>query len=258
MKDKSKEKQWLLKNSDAYKKYENWYGRRLTLTRRISDFPAGLRCLDVGSGMGLFSIFLALNGFEVSAIEPDDELIERSKDNLRIMNVNCNVVKGYAEDIPFEDNYFDGVFSSSVLEHVEDWRSALAEKVRVLKPGGIFYLFTTNRQCPIQDEVNDFPFFSWLPQKIQQHYIQYYMNHRPDKINYTRHPVRFFFTYGQLKNELKRLNCHSYEAYDLYNPDYFVGCRKAIRWIIPLLKNPLIRWALHFRGSITLYAQKLK
>ena len=104
MRDKSKEKQWLVKNANAYKKYENWYSRRLTLIRRLSDFPPGLRCLDVGSGMGLFCIFLALSGFDVSAIEPDDELIERSKDNFEIMNVWCDVRKGKAEDIPFEDN----------------------------------------------------------------------------------------------------------------------------------------------------------
>ena len=186
----------MLKNDNAYKEYENWFSRRLTLIRRITDFPPGLRCLDVGSGMGLFSIFLTLNGFDVSAIEPDDELIERSKDNSKIMNVWCDVRKGKAENIPFEENSFDGVFSSTVLEHVDDWRRALAEMVRVLNPGGVLYLCTTNRQCPIQNEVNNFPLFPWLPAKLQQRYIQYCMNHRPDKINYTQFPVRFFLLMG--------------------------------------------------------------
>lgn len=257
MRDKSKEHQWLVKNDDAYKKYESWFIRRLTLIRRISLFPPGRRCLDIGSGMGLFSIFLVLNGFDVSAIEPDDELIDRSKDNFRIMNVNCSVRKGKAEDIPFEDNYFDGVFSSATLEHVEDWSRALAESIRVLKPGGILYLFTTNRQCPIQNEVNDFLFFSWLPQKLQRRYVRYCLDHRPGKINYTQFPVRFFFTYGQLKKELATLNCRSFEAYDLYNPDYFVGWRKGLRWIVPFLRSPFVRWGLHFYGDLTLYAQKL-
>ena len=258
MRDKSKEKQWLLKNEDAYKKNENWYSRRLTLIRRITDFPSGLRCLDVGSGMGLFSIFLALNRFDVSAIEPDDELIERSKDNFNIMNVKCNVQKGKAENIPFKSNSFDGVFSSSVLEHVNDWRLALAEMVRVLKPGGIFYLFTSNRQCLFQNEVNDFPFFSWLPQNFQRRYVQYCIKYRPDKINFTQFPVRVFFTYGQHKNELRKLNCYPYEAYELYNPNYFIGWRKGLRCILSLLKNPLILWAIHFRErGITLYARKL-
>jgi SAM-dependent methyltransferase len=38
--------------------------------------------------------------------------------------------------IPFDDNTFDLVFSNSVLEHVQDLTSALAEISRVLKPGG--------------------------------------------------------------------------------------------------------------------------
>lgn len=258
MRDKSKEHQWLLKNDDAYKKYESWFIRRLTLIRRISTFPPGLRCLDVGSGMGLFSIFLALNGFDVSAIEPDDELIDRCKDNFRTMNVNCSVRKGNAEDIPFEDGYFDGVFSSSTLEHVEDWRGALAEGIRVLRPGGILYLFTSNRQCPFQDEVNGFPFFSWLPQDLQRRYIRYCLDHRRDKINYTQFPVRFFFTYGQVKDELARLNCRTFETFDLFNPDYFIGWRKGLRWIVPFLRFPFIRWVLHFKGGLALYAQKVR
>jgi len=257
--DKSKEKQWLLKNKDAYKKYENWYYRRLTLIRRIRNFPPGLTCLDVGSGMGFFSIFLATNGFGVSAIEPDGELIERCKDNFKIMNISCNVKKGVAEEIPYNDNMFDGVFASSVLEHVADWKESLKEMTRVLKPGGILYVSTTNKQCPLQDEVNDFPLFSWIPLKYQQSYVQYCMAKKPDKINYTRYPVRYFFTYRQLCNELKKLNSVCYEPVDLYNRDYFPFWNKGLNYVTDMAMNSFVKWTLRFREkNITLYAQKVK
>lgn len=42
-----------------------------------------------------------------------------------------------AADLPFEDDYFDLVFSSNVLEHVELLDVAFAEMKRVLAPGGI-------------------------------------------------------------------------------------------------------------------------
>ncbi|MBO94563.1 MAG: hypothetical protein CMI32_06670 [Opitutales bacterium] len=41
-----------------------------------------------------------------------------------------------AADLPFEDDYFDLVFSSNVLEHVEQLDEAFAEMKRVLAPGG--------------------------------------------------------------------------------------------------------------------------
>ena len=42
-----------------------------------------------------------------------------------------------AADLPFEDDYFDLVFSSNVLEHVEQLNEAFVEMKRVLAPGGI-------------------------------------------------------------------------------------------------------------------------
>ena len=42
------------------------------------------------------------------------------------------------QSIPFEDNYFDFVYSKSVLEHVYNTENFLSESLRVLKPGGTF------------------------------------------------------------------------------------------------------------------------
>lgn len=41
------------------------------------------------------------------------------------------------QDIPYEDNYFDVIYCSHVLEHVKDDKKAMSELYRVLKPGGI-------------------------------------------------------------------------------------------------------------------------
>jgi ubiquinone/menaquinone biosynthesis C-methylase UbiE len=43
-----------------------------------------------------------------------------------------------ALDLPFADNTFDKIICSEVLEHIPDYRSALREIERVLKPGGLF------------------------------------------------------------------------------------------------------------------------
>jgi SAM-dependent methyltransferase len=48
------------------------------------------------------------------------------------------VTRGDARALPFPDDTFDVVITSEVLEHVQDDVSAIAEMVRVLKPGGRF------------------------------------------------------------------------------------------------------------------------
>lgn len=49
--------------------------------------------------------------------------------------------------LPFSDNYLDFVFSSHCLEHIPDYYAALTEWVRVIKPGGIIFLYLPDVKC---------------------------------------------------------------------------------------------------------------
>ena len=50
--------------------------------------------------------------------------------------------------LPLASGTVDVCFSSNVLEHVGDWRSMLAEMVRVTKPGGVIFVAFTNWLSP--------------------------------------------------------------------------------------------------------------
>jgi SAM-dependent methyltransferase len=56
--------------------------------------------------------------------------------NYEIVNYDSTDVIGVAEELPFNDDVFDAVFSVAVLEHVRDPFRAAKEISRVLKPGG--------------------------------------------------------------------------------------------------------------------------
>ena len=62
---------------------------------------------------------------------------------------NIELVSCSGVSLPFADNYFDFVFSSSVLEHIEDRRSALLEMKRVLKPNGYLILIVPTHVASI-------------------------------------------------------------------------------------------------------------
>ncbi|MFI1198165.1 methyltransferase domain-containing protein [Streptomyces sp. NPDC020883] len=95
--------------------------------------------LDLGSGYGGSARALAERfGCRVVALD----LSERHNQRHRAANARrgldglIEVVTGSLADLPYEAGRFDVVWSLEVLSHVEDKKGALAEAVRVLKPGG--------------------------------------------------------------------------------------------------------------------------
>ena len=63
-------------------------------------------------------------------------------------------IVGDIHDLPFEDESFDFVLCTEVLEHVEDPQKAITELYRVLRPGGRCVL-TTRLVFPLHDTPND-------------------------------------------------------------------------------------------------------
>lgn len=79
-------------------------------------------------------------------------------ENLREVNHKMDYVNSYAENIPFNDNYFDVVCSFNSLDHVDDLDKVISEIKRILKPGGIFLLITDVNHDPTDCEPI---YFSW-------------------------------------------------------------------------------------------------
>jgi ubiquinone/menaquinone biosynthesis C-methylase UbiE len=93
-----------------------------------SLFPIGVRILEIGAGTGKQALELQRRGFEVTAIEVADSNYAAHR---------VFPIKDYdGRTIPMGDGSVDLVFSSNVLEHVEDLSRMHAEIRRVLAPGG--------------------------------------------------------------------------------------------------------------------------
>jgi 2-polyprenyl-3-methyl-5-hydroxy-6-metoxy-1,4-benzoquinol methylase len=97
----------------------------------------GGHVLEIGAGIGTFSLLLATHGIRVSALEPDEELadvLEERASDLAGIDVLRGDIEGFAVDRPAEP--FDSVICFNVLEHIPDDRAALKTMAGCLKEGG--------------------------------------------------------------------------------------------------------------------------
>lgn len=84
------------------------------------------KLLEIGGGNGLLAKCLVDMGFDVVSIDPEP----RQKSYFPVRRGDCR-------HLEFDNESFDIIFSSNVLEHVVDLPIGLREMKRVLKPGGI-------------------------------------------------------------------------------------------------------------------------
>lgn len=106
------------------------------------ELPQNSKILDAGCGEGVASIVLATQyGYEVKGIDLLPESINRAqKHAARNQISNVEFKEGDYNQLSFDDNSFDGVFTLETLVHSSDISQTLAEFKRVLKPGGVLVL----------------------------------------------------------------------------------------------------------------------
>lgn len=101
------------------------------------------KILDVGCGAGLLTNHLAQNGYDATGID----LSASSLDIASKMDVTKTVQYQHANAyaLPFPNNSFDVVCAMDILEHVEVPNLLIAEASRVLRPEGLLFFHTFNR-----------------------------------------------------------------------------------------------------------------
>lgn len=183
----------------------------LTVDFNKVPLEPGMKVLDAGCGTGrhLCEAYRR-SGVHVTGIDLNWSDLEKSRTLLHFMSRERNgdggawlVSKGDVTRLPFKDASFDVVVCSEVLEHIPDNRGAVAELMRVLKPG--------------REMVVSVP--RWLPERIC------WVLSRP----YHEEPGGHIRIYR--KRELKNLlesagaDCHAIRyRHSLHSPYWWLKC----------------------------------
>tara|TARA_Y100000588_G_C14241658_1_gene919668 strand:- start:571 stop:1344 length:774 start_codon:yes stop_codon:yes gene_type:complete len=95
------------------------------------------KILDYCCGTGLYSILPAVRKAHIFGIDFSEKSIEIAKQRAELFDVNnnCNFTVGDAEELDFEDNFFDLVLSYGSLSYL-NLEKSFKELKRVLKPSG--------------------------------------------------------------------------------------------------------------------------
>ena len=143
--------------------------------------PAGARVMDLGSGEGLTSAFLAKEyGFTVYAADlwSDPESHYPLFESFGLSREQCMPVKADANDLPFEREFFDSVVCVDSYNYFGRDPAYLDEKLLpFVKSGGWIYAAVTGMKKDCHDNIPEVLLRSWNAEQLDYiHDAQWWRN----------------------------------------------------------------------------------
>jgi ubiquinone/menaquinone biosynthesis C-methylase UbiE len=128
----------------------SWLLRRRYLPQlfRLVESSAAHHALELGCGQGLTTeeILEHFPKLHLMAVDYDPEQVARARQRLARFGERVAVRQGDATALDFPIAHFDAVFACNLFHHIREYRRALAQVARVLKPGGKLYVMDLDRR----------------------------------------------------------------------------------------------------------------
>ncbi len=119
--------------------------------REVQVAP-GAKGLEIGCGHGWYAVELARLGYPMSACDRSTAQARAARRYIASHGKSIQLLAADARALPYPDGCFDFAYGVNVIHHIIDpgvRRHALGEIVRVLRPGGSFFLHEINTKNPL-------------------------------------------------------------------------------------------------------------
>lgn len=102
----------------------------------LKQCPEGSKVLNIGVGNAIFEQMALAKDIDIYTVDPNENAIAKLQKQIGLNKAKV----GYSQQIPFENDLFDVVVMSEVLEHLDNvvLTSTISDVHRVLKQGGRF------------------------------------------------------------------------------------------------------------------------
>lgn len=106
------------------------------------------RLLDIGSGPGVLTTDLRLQGYRVYALDVSIEMLRETRGRQIRSEIEPHFIQARLPELPFAVGSFDAAMAIGVLAYLDDPLRGLGEIRRVLRPGGVAIVQASNAACP--------------------------------------------------------------------------------------------------------------
>lgn len=123
----------------------NYNSTRQADERILSSLVSLLKCrppsliADIGAGTGNYSRELSSRGYLVHALEPSETMRQQRKNHPNLLWFD-----GFAEQMPFGDDAYDGVICTMATHHFSSLEASFREMHRILKKKAVLVIFTAD------------------------------------------------------------------------------------------------------------------
>lgn len=238
-------------SAGALDRFRRVRDKLLRLAEELGRGDGPLKVLNVGCGAGTECQIWAELGHSITGMDISEPLIHVARRRASEAGFEIRFDVGSALSLPYESSAFDVCLIPQLLEHVPDWRKCLDEAVRVLRPGGLIYLSTTNVLCPIQNEF-DLPVYSWYPNFVKRRCEKLAVTTHREWVSHAAYPAVHWFTFWQLRNFLAEKGVTCFDRFDLAEADSSSAARSLAIHLIRRL--PPLRVAAYVLVAGTILA----
>lgn len=150
------------------------------------NLKSNMNVLDIGCGLGFPAIEIAQrlgDSCHVFALDPWDRAIERTNLKIKTYDIeNVTAVIGVAEQLPFEDHFFDLIVSNNGINNVEDLSLSAAECFRVSKSNAQFVITMNLEESMIE-------FYSVFEDILRENRLKEEIEKMKEQIYFKRKPL---------------------------------------------------------------------